>query len=127
MARLLVVEDDERIGRVLQSSLQATGHDVTWQRTGRSALAAAAGIAYDLTLLDLGLPDMDGIEVCRRVRGLSLDSQPRMVALTGWGREDDRRRTREAGFDRHLVKPPELAAIHAICREIEQRRGTVDA
>ena len=50
-----------------------------------------------------------------------------LVAVTGWGQPEDRRRSRDAGFDRHLVKPPELAAIHAICRELEQRHGAVDA
>jgi len=56
-------------------------------------------------LCDIGLPGMDGVEVCRRIRALELKPSPVMVALTGWGMEEDRRRTGEAGFEHHLVKP----------------------
>jgi len=67
--RLLVVEDDEIIGSALHSSLRAQGdYEVVWQRTGRGALAEAARTPFDLVLLDLGLPDVDGVEVCRRLR-----------------------------------------------------------
>jgi DNA-binding response OmpR family regulator len=68
VADLLVVEDDETIGSALIAGLRAHGHAVSWQRTARGALDAVAGRAFDLVLLDLGLPDLDGLEVCRRVR-----------------------------------------------------------
>ena len=121
MARLLVVEDDERIGRVLQSSLQATGHDVTWQRTGRSALAAAAGTAYDLTLLDLGLPDMDGIEVCRELRATSPGTV--IMMLTARRDEMDAVVGLEAGADDYVTKPFGLSELQARIRAHLRRRS----
>src|SRR3954465_2614101 len=68
MADLLVVEDDETIGAALESGLHSHGHQVWWQRTARGALDAAGRRTFDLVLLDLGLPDLDGVEVCRRLR-----------------------------------------------------------
>jgi CheY-like chemotaxis protein len=78
----------------------------------------------DLILCDLGLPQMSGIDVCRRIRSLPLARRPTIVALSGWGREDDRRRTAEAGFDDHLVKPvgaAELSRLLSSCRRAESR------
>jgi len=69
MAQLLVVEDDETIGGYLESSLRVHGHEVVWQRTGGGALREAETGEFNLVLLDLGLPDLDGVEVCRQLRG----------------------------------------------------------
>jgi CheY-like chemotaxis protein len=68
----------------------------------------------NVVFCDLGLPGMDGLDVCRSIRALPLSAQPVMVALTGWGREDDRRRTKDAGFDHHLVKPVRLDRLAAV-------------
>ena len=68
MARILVIEDDDTIGAALDSALSASGYQVTWQRTGGSGLIEARDIGADLVLLDLGLPDRDGIDVCRELR-----------------------------------------------------------
>jgi DNA-binding response OmpR family regulator len=68
VSNLLVVEDDETIGEALTASLRSHGHQVQWQREGYAALRAVAGAEFDLVLLDLGLPDLDGVEVCRRLR-----------------------------------------------------------
>jgi DNA-binding response OmpR family regulator len=68
VSRVLVVEDDETIGSVLASSLAGQGHEVVWERTGRGALSETEGSGFALVLLDLGLPDLDGIQVCRRLR-----------------------------------------------------------
>jgi DNA-binding response OmpR family regulator len=100
---LLVVEDDEAIGSVLAWSLSARGHDVVWTRTGPDTLKAASRMEFALVLLDLGLPDVDGIEVCRRIRA----DQPAtvVVMLTAPARETDVIVALEAGADDYVVKP----------------------
>ena len=80
-----------------------------------------------MVLCDLGLPELDGLEVCRQVRTLPVDSQPVMVAVTGWGREDDLRRTKEAGFDHHLVKPVALDRLFAVLRGLGTARARADS
>ncbi|HEU0090359.1 MAG TPA: response regulator transcription factor [Pseudonocardiaceae bacterium] len=114
MSQLLVVEDDETIGGVLDSSLRAHGHQVVWQRTGRSALRVAATTNFDLVLLDLGLPDLDGVEVCRQLRA----SQPStvLVMLTARTEEMDVVVGLESGADDYLTKPVRLAELLARIR-----------
>jgi DNA-binding response OmpR family regulator len=103
VADLLVVEDDETIGSALSAGLRSHGHAVSWQRTARGALDAVAGRGFDLVLLDLGLPDLDGVEVCRRVRA----AQPAtvIVVLTARVDEMDVVVGLEAGADDYLTKP----------------------
>ena len=69
-------------------------------------------------LCDIGLPEMDGVEVCQRVREASTDFRPMMVALTGWGKEEDRLRTKDAGFDHHLVKPVALDTLSKLIASV---------
>jgi DNA-binding response OmpR family regulator len=124
VARLLVVEDDPTIGGGLEASLGAHGHRVVWERSGRAALQAAAGHPFDLVLLDLGLPDLDGVEVCRRLRG----AQPGavLVILTARTEEMDVVVGLEAGADDYLTKPVRLAELHARIRA-HLRRDASDA
>ncbi|RBY82528.1 DNA-binding response regulator [Geodermatophilus sp. TF02-6] len=114
MADLLVVEDDETIGAALTSGLRSHGHSVSWQRTARGALEAVAGRRFDLVLLDLGLPDLDGVEVCRRVRA----AQPTavIVVLTARTEEMDVVVGLEAGADDYLTKPFRFAELLARVR-----------
>jgi DNA-binding response OmpR family regulator len=100
---LLLVEDDEPIGGGLVAALGANGHDVTWQRTGASALRAVDGSTYDLVLLDLGLPDVDGVDVCRAVKRARPDCI--VVILTARTDEMDVVVGLEAGADDYLAKP----------------------
>lgn len=109
--RVLVVDDDHDSADCLALLLQAAGHTVAVARDGQAALERAEVFAPDVMLLDIGLPRLDGYEVCRRLRAQPWGRQMHVVALTGWGQEDDRRRTREAGFDRHLVKPVDPTAL----------------
>ncbi|HEV7212737.1 MAG TPA: response regulator transcription factor [Blastococcus sp.] len=103
MADLLVVEDDETIGAALTAGLQSHGHAVTWRRTGTEALDAAQRQTFDLVLLDLGLPDLDGVEVCRRLRLAQAGAV--LVILTARSDEIDVVVGLEAGADDYLTKP----------------------
>src|SRR5581483_11634913 len=120
VSRLLVVEDDETIGSVLESSLRAHGHQVRWQRSGRGALHAAAETDFDLVLLDLGLPDLDGVEVCRQLRASNPTAV--LVILTARTDEMDVVVGLEAGADDYLTKPFRLAELRARVRA-HLRRG----
>ncbi|MBB3081868.1 response regulator transcription factor [Geodermatophilus sabuli] len=113
-SRVLLVEDDSTIGEVLTSSLRSHGHEVLWERTGAAGLARAVGTPVDLVLLDLGLPDLDGVEVCRRLR----EARPScvLIILTARSAEMDVVVGLEAGADDYLVKPVRLAELHARLR-----------
>jgi DNA-binding response OmpR family regulator len=122
VARLLLVEDDPTIGGVLEASLAAHGHRVVWERSGEPALRAAAGGPFDLVLLDLGLPDLDGVEVCRRLRGVQPGAV--VVILTARTEEMDVVVGLEAGADDYLTKPVRLAELHARIRAHLRRDAT---
>ncbi|MGH4007266.1 MAG: response regulator transcription factor [Pseudonocardiaceae bacterium] len=123
MSRVLVVEDDETIGSVLDSSLRAHGHHVVWQRTGRRALRVASETDFDLVLLDLGLPDLDGVEVCRQLRASNPTTV--LVILTARTEEMDVVVGLEAGADDYLTKPVRLAELLARVRAHLRRVGPV--
>jgi signal transduction histidine kinase len=108
--RILVVEDHADGRESLATSLALHGHEVVAAATGREGVEAAVSFAPDVVLLDIGLPDIDGYEVARRLRD-RLERRTRLVALTGYGQPDDRARAKEAGFDAHLVKPVEPAKL----------------
>jgi PAS domain S-box-containing protein len=112
--RVLVVDDNANTADSLALLLRLAGHDVRVAHDGSSALEAARAERPDAVFLDLGMPGMDGYEVARRLRQESGLEGVRLVALTGWGKDEDRRRTREAGFDQHLVKPADLPAVQAV-------------
>jgi CheY-like chemotaxis protein len=110
----LVVDDNRDAGDSLGEVLTLLGADVRVARDGREALAAFETFQPRVVLLDIGMPDMNGYEVARAIRTRYPGAPTTLVALTGWGQEDDRRRAREAGFDHHLVKPAELDALQAL-------------
>jgi signal transduction histidine kinase len=116
--RVLVIEDNPDVADTLVVWLEDLGHRVWVARTGRAGVDLVMEAGPDLVLCDLGLPDIDGIEVCRRIRSLGLAPRPRMVALTGWGRGDDRRRTKDAGFDTHIVKPVAEEKLLEVLRSV---------
>jgi signal transduction histidine kinase len=118
---IVLIEDIEDVAAELAQWLGEQGHRVAVANTGTSGVELVAKNEPDVVICDLGLPDIDGVEVCRRIRKLALASQPRVVALTGWGREIDRQRTREAGFDEHLVKPVEAKALRTLLGTIPPR------
>jgi CheY-like chemotaxis protein len=111
--RILVVDDNRDAGDSLAMILRILGVDVRVARGGAEGLETLERFDADVVLLDIGMPEMDGYEVARRIRQRG-SSRPAIVALTGWGQEQDRTRAREAGFDHHLVKPADLTALHAL-------------
>jgi two-component system CheB/CheR fusion protein len=105
--RLLVVDDNVDSADSLAMLLEMNGHELEVANNGADALEKAQHIRFDMIFLDLGMPEMDGIETAKRLRLLPNGNEIFLVALTGWGQEKDRERTRGAGFDWHLVKPVE--------------------
>jgi len=112
--RVLVVDDNRDAAESLGVLLELMGHSVQVVNDGLDALRIVEMEAPDLVLLDIGMPGMDGYEVARRLRELPARGLMHVVALTGYGQEADRRRSTEAGFDAHLVKPVDLAALEAL-------------
>ena len=112
--RLLVVDDNHDAANSLALLLRLQGYEVRVAHDGLSAIDAARAFQPELVFLDIGMPGMDGYEVSRRLRQMSgMDGVP-VVALTGWGQQEDRRRTAEAGFTHHLVKPPDPDALKEV-------------
>jgi CheY-like chemotaxis protein len=94
--------------------LRFLGADVQVAHGGREALDAFEAYRPSVVLLDIGMPGMDGYQVARAIRGRENGAGVPLVALTGWGQEEDRRRSREAGFDHHLIKPADIAALQSL-------------
>jgi len=113
-SRILVVDDNVDAANSLAMVLRLEGHEVRTARDGPTALAASHASAPDIVLLDIGLPGMDGYEVARRLRRYPDGRQMLMVAVTGYGRDEDRARSEEAGFDHHLVKPIDFDALRPL-------------
>jgi CheY-like chemotaxis protein len=109
--RILIVDDNRDALESLATLMQMAGHTTRGAADGEAALAVAAEWRPQVVLLDLGLPRVDGYEVGRRIRAEPWGREILLIALTGWGQEQDRRRSREAGFDSHLVKPLDLARL----------------
>jgi len=102
--------------------LQSTGHEVHTSHDGMTALESARDWKPEIVLLDIGLPRMDGYEVARRLREDVRMKKTLVVALTGYGQDEDRRRSQEAGFDAHLTKPIDLTELEALIAQRENGR-----
>ena len=118
--RLLVIDDNVDAAESLAMLLRLKGHEVRVAHDGPSGLKLATSYRPDMVFLDIGMPGMDGYEVARRLRQLPGLDNVRLAALTGWGQQEDRRRTAEAGFDNHLVKPAELEALERLLAELNR-------
>jgi len=103
--RILIADDNVDFAASLEAILVPLGHDVRVVHDGDAAQQLAARFEPQIAFLDIGLPGRDGYDVARSLRAASATAQCRLVAITGWGQDDDRRRSRDAGFDMHLVKP----------------------
>jgi signal transduction histidine kinase/CheY-like chemotaxis protein len=113
-ARVLVVDDNEDAAELLAETLERAGYQVETALDGPQALAACRDHVPSAALLDIGLPGMDGFELARRLRALPGFEHVFLVAVTGYGQDADRERTRAAGFDEHLVKPVTMRQIRAV-------------
>ncbi len=118
--RVLVVDDNRDAAASLALLLETMGNDVRTAFDGEQAAALASEFHPDVALLDIGMPALDGYEAARRIRRESNGRPLRLVALTGYGQESDRRKSREAGFDRHLVKPLRPQVLVELLAEIEK-------
>jgi CheY-like chemotaxis protein/anti-sigma regulatory factor (Ser/Thr protein kinase) len=121
--RLLIVDDNQDAANSLAMLLKLQGHEVRVAHSGPAALDVTKGYRPDVVFLDIGMPGMDGYEVARQFRQQAGFEDVVLAALTGWGQQEDRRRTMEAGFDHHLVKPPEPKAVEGVLAKLK-RRGT---
>jgi PAS domain S-box-containing protein len=112
--RVLVTDDNRDAADSLAVMLRLGGHEVHTAYDGHAAVEAAARLRPDVAVLDIGMPGMTGYEVARRIRSEPWGRAVVLVALTGWGQEEDKRRATEAGFDRHLTKPVDPAALDGL-------------
>jgi CheY-like chemotaxis protein len=119
--RILVVDDNPDALEGMMYLLQALGYETRGAETGPEGLAIAAEWRPEIGLLDIGLPGMDGYELARRLRALPGMEEIGLVAWTGFGEERDRRLAREAGFDRHLVKPVDLKDLREALADVAPR------
>jgi CheY-like chemotaxis protein len=115
--RVLVVDDNVDAAQSLAMLLAIDGHAVECAFAPADALARAPAWRPDVVLLDIGLPGMDGYELAKRLRALPALAHTRIVAVTGYGQEADRTRSRDAGFDDHLVKPVEIDVLNRVLRD----------
>ncbi len=113
-----MVDDNKDAAQTLSMLLEGEGYQVWTEFDARDALERAAARKADVYLLDIGLPEIDGLELARRLKSSLQPSQPMLVAVTGYGQQNDRAETRAAGFSHHLVKPVDPSELLAILEEI---------
>jgi CheY-like chemotaxis protein len=112
--RILIVEDNQDSALSLQMLLEVLGHAADVVHDGEEAIVAAATRPPDVILMDIGLPGMNGYDAARRIRSDCKGRPLLIIALTGWGQDEDRRRSADAGIDHHLVKPLDLDKLRQI-------------
>lgn len=115
--RILVVDDNADAAASLAMMLRMMGHETQTAHDGLAAVEAAADFRPEVILLDIGMPRMNGYDACRRMRELPCGREIYIVALTGWGQDEDKRRSQEAGFNAHLVKPIDPTALERLLAE----------
>lgn len=123
--RILIVDDNRDAADMLAMLLQLRGHETHTAYDGVEAIEATTRLQPDLVLLDIGLPRLNGHEAGRRIREQHKRGRPVLVALSGWGRDEDRRRSEEAGFDAHLVKPVDEIALRKMLVDVGARKQDV--
>jgi CheY-like chemotaxis protein len=109
--RILVVDDNVDSAEMMRTMLQSVGHEVTIAHDGAEALAVAQEFSPEIALLDIGLPVMDGYELGKRLHATTTAARCRLIALTGYGQEQDRALSQSAGFEAHLVKPIDMSNL----------------
>jgi CheY-like chemotaxis protein len=117
--RMMVVDDNQDSADSLGMLLRFLGAEVRVEHSGAAALASASAWRPAVILLDLGMPGMDGFEVARQLRADTAMAGVKLIALTGWSQDEDRQRTRDAGFDHHLIKPVDLNVLHTLLASLQ--------
>ena len=117
MERILVVDDNLDALETLSMMVRLLGHDVATAHDGEEALAALGRFQPQVVLMDIGMPKLNGYDAARRMRQLPYGAGLLLIATTGWGQEEDRHRTADAGFDHHLVKPVEPAVLRKLLED----------
>jgi CheY-like chemotaxis protein len=124
--RILVVDDNENSAKTLGWMLELMfGHEVQVAYDGASAIAIAKSFIPDLVLLDIGMPEMNGYEICQAMRQESSLKNAMIVAQTGWGQKEHHERSKDAGFDNHIVKPVTQGALQEILNSLEQNSVSI--
>jgi PAS domain S-box-containing protein len=119
--RVLVVDDNADAAQMLALLLETIGHDVLVEHTSINALGTARDQAPDVCILDIGLPDIDGYQLAQRLRAQTETASCRLIAITGYGQEQDKKRALAAGFDHHLVKPVDIIQLSGVLPKGPQR------
>jgi CheY-like chemotaxis protein len=114
--RILVVDDNVDSAFTMATLLSLQGHDVRTAHDGMQALQEVNRFHPDVAILDIGMPKLNGYAVAKRIRERMNEAQPLLIAVTGWGQEEDRQRSSAAGFDHHLVKPVDPAVLTSLLR-----------
>jgi len=109
-----VADDNKDAADSLAMLLELGGHEVRVAHRGRAALELAQTFRPDVAIIDIGMPDLSGYEVAKELRRESWGTGICLIALTGWGQDDDRQRAKDAGFDRHMTKPVEAWALEEL-------------
>jgi CheY-like chemotaxis protein len=123
--RILVVDDHHDAGDSLATLLRLLGHEVRVAYDGKTGIEIAKAFLPEAALLDIGMPGMDGIELGSRLRAEPSLAGMLLIALTGYGRDEDRRRSADAGFDAHLVKPVDVTALNGLLDRHRHRDGSL--
>ena len=116
--RILVADDNQDAAQTLAAMLDLHGHDVRIARDGLEALQIAEDFRPQIALLDIGMPNMDGYQAARQMRDRSWGNSVVLIAVTGWGQDQDKRRAEEAGFNHHLVKPADPRTLLELITEV---------
>ena len=119
--RILVVDDNRDAAESLATLLNLSGHAVDTASDGLLALQSAEQLRPDVVLMDIGMPKLNGYDAARRIREAPWGKGMTLVAISGWNQSSDRESSKEAGFDAHLVKPVEFAALEAILAQVSKR------
>lgn len=127
MSRVLIVDDNADLAEATSMMLRICGFSTTTAYNGRRALEKARTFNPEIVLLDIGLPDMDGYELAKRIRSTVWGKNAILIAVTGWGQEEDRQRAFAAGFDRHLIKPVTGTALEAVLQSVSNRSADTTA
>ena len=118
--KILVVDDNHDSALSMSMMLSIMGHETRTAHDGETAVATAETFLPDVVLLDIGLPKLNGYEVAQRIRAKAWGKSMYLIAVTGWGQEEDRQRSSEVGLNVHMVKPVEPAALEKLLAELRR-------